>query len=68
LLAVAGALLRCTPLAVLALRRVGRLALHRATTAKMHNLSLRGRLAFVPAHKIIMRALLSRFAAVPRKG
>jgi hypothetical protein len=22
----------------------------------------------VPAHKIIMRALLSRFAAVPRKG
>jgi hypothetical protein len=27
---------------VLALRRVGRLALHPATTAKMHNLSLRG--------------------------
>jgi hypothetical protein len=68
LLAVAGALRRCPPLAgrvsackripfrrriacdpkpllhlaVLALRRVGRLALHPATTAKMHNLSLRG--------------------------
>jgi hypothetical protein len=42
LLAVAGALRRCPPLAVLALRRVGRLALHPATTAKMHNLLLRG--------------------------
>jgi hypothetical protein len=42
LLAVAGALRRCPPLAVLALRRVERLALHPATTAKMHNLSLRG--------------------------
>jgi hypothetical protein len=53
LLVVAGALQRacssfcwlrtcCPPLAVLALRRVGRLASHAATTAKMHNLSLRG--------------------------
>jgi len=42
LLAVAGALLRCVPLAVLALRRVTRLASHPATTAKLHNLFLRG--------------------------
>jgi hypothetical protein len=41
-LAVAGALRCCPPLAVLALRRVGRLALHPATTAQMHNLLLRG--------------------------
>jgi hypothetical protein len=35
LLAVPGALLRCPPLAVLALRRVIRLALHPATPAKL---------------------------------
>ena len=38
LLAVAGALRRCSPLAVLALRHVERLATHPATTAKMYNL------------------------------
>jgi len=42
LLAVAGALLRCAPLAVLALRRVARLASHPATAAKCHNLFLHG--------------------------
>jgi hypothetical protein len=42
LAAVAGALRRGPPLAVLALRRVGRLALHPAATAKMNNLLLRG--------------------------
>ncbi len=35
------ALLRCPPLAVLALRRAVRLALHPATTAKLPNLLLR---------------------------
>src|SRR5262245_37834507 len=40
-LAVAGALLRCAPLAVLALRRVTRLAAHPATTAKLPKLFLR---------------------------
>ncbi len=39
-LVVAGALLRCPPLAVLARRRVVRLASHPAMPAKMHNLSL----------------------------
>jgi hypothetical protein len=42
LLAVPGALQRCPPLAVLALRRVVRLAAHPATTAKLHTLFLRG--------------------------
>jgi len=42
LLVVVGALPRCAPLAVLALRRVARLASHPATTAKLHNLFLRG--------------------------
>ena len=41
-LAVAGALRCCPPLAVPALRRVVRLAAHPATTAKLHNLFLRG--------------------------
>ncbi|AMP16921.1 hypothetical protein CPter291_4703 [Collimonas pratensis] len=36
--AVTGALLRCPPLAVLALRRVGRLASHPAKAAQMPNL------------------------------
>jgi hypothetical protein len=42
LLAVAGALLRYAPLAVLALRRVACLASHPATAAKLHKLFLRG--------------------------
>jgi hypothetical protein len=37
---MAGALLRCSPLAVLALRRKECLALHPAMTAKMHRLFL----------------------------
>jgi hypothetical protein len=41
LLAVTGALLRCAPLAVLALRRIARLASHPATTAKLPKLFLR---------------------------
>ncbi len=45
LLAAAGALLRCAPLAVLALRRIARLASHPATTAKLHSLFLREPLA-----------------------
>ncbi|OGB20779.1 MAG: hypothetical protein A3I66_19375 [Burkholderiales bacterium RIFCSPLOWO2_02_FULL_57_36] len=47
MLAGAGALLRCPPLAVLVLRRVGRLASPPAPTAKLHNLFLRG-----PLHRL----------------
>src|SRR4051794_18363520 len=65
LLAVAGALLRCVLLAVLALRRVTRLALHPATTARMHNLFRRGAqasvamgsLASAPGATAILRVL-----------
>ena len=42
LLAIAGALLRCAPLAVPALRRVAHLASPPAMAAKWHNLFLRG--------------------------
>ncbi len=42
---VAGTLRRCASLAVLVLQRVARLAAHPATSAKLHNLFLRGPLA-----------------------
>ena len=48
-LAAIAALLRCAPLAVLALRRAARLASPPAMAAKLHNLFLRGALAGVPS-------------------
>jgi anti-anti-sigma factor len=54
LLAVAGALQRCAPLAVPALRRVARLASHPATIAKLHNLFLRSALAHCATFPIFL--------------
>jgi len=70
LLAVAGALLCCPPLAVLALRRVGRLAAHPATIAKLHNLFPRGALIYCTVYRDarckqpVLQNAAQRFSAV----